>query len=1074
MPEGVSRQNDGAAGDAESEKDHREHQAAHDHQHLAISTDYEPAAQRSVTEVWPPLGPVTLASSPSREQNGEVSTERPILGVDVGGTKVAVGSVADAQVGESVEHPTDVSSTKALLDGIEAGVRELIERVGEPAAIGLGVPSQIEFATGRVMTSVNIPLAGVPLREELGERFGVPVVVDNDANCAALAEAQFVDDAPAQHLLMLTLGTGVGGGAVIDGAIFRGRDGLGVELGHVSINPDGPRCLGNCPNHGCLEAYCSGSALERDAGELAKDRPDTLLGQAFARDGKVTGRELVNAAEVADHDALADTRSLLAHARDRDRRIRQRLRAAVPRDRRWALPRRPPVPRQGPGRGRVAGPSRVVGACDPLAGPRRSGCRADRGRGARRSGAGQGYCKARHGNRRGSQMTEATTTDTRKLDTLCIDTIRTLSMDAVEKAGSGHPGTPMALAPLAYLLYTRVMKHSPSNDEWFDRDRFVLSAGHASMLLYSVLYLSGYGLELEDLKNFRQVESPTAGHPERKHADGIETTTGPLGQGISNSVGLALAERMLAARFNRDGHELIDHFTYTIASDGDLQEGVASEACSLAGHLRLGRLIAFYDDNHISIEGDTELSFSERVGDRFEAYGWHVQDLGEDIELDHMERAIDAAKEVEDRPSLMILRTHIAQGAPNKQDTHGAHGAPLGEDEVRLTKEAMGWPPDEQFLVPEEALEHFRAGVDRGKEWEEEWNARAAAYREEHPELWEQLSLIIDSRLPEGWDDDVPEFGPDEDDIATRKASSKVIQWASAQVPQLVGGSADLAPSTNTLIEDAEDVAPGRLRGRNLHFGVREHGMGAIVNGLALHGFRAYGATFFIFFDYMKAAMRLAALMHLPSIYVFTHDSIGLGEDGPTHQPIEQLATLRAQPNTYAVRPADANETGTRWRFALEPRRLRDGAGALAPEPADPRSRPCPTTPSSAAPTCCASSAKEGEPDVILIGTGSEVSLCIRPPRPAGGRGGRHARGLGALHRPLCRAGRRVPRQRAAAVMPGTGLGGGGRRAGLGALGDRGRRGDGHDHVRGVRAGRGPATTTSASRRRRWPPVARK
>jgi transketolase len=574
-------------------------------------------------------------------------------------------------------------------------------------------------------------------------------------------------------------------------------------------------------------------------------------------------------------------------------------------------------------------------------------------------------------------MTEATASDTRALDELSINTIRTLAMDAVQKANSGHPGTPMALAPLAYVLFTRVMKHNPGNDQWFDRDRFVLSAGHASMLLYSMLYLTGYGLELEDLENFRQLGSPTAGHPERKHAKGIETTTGPLGQGVSNSVGLALAERMLAARFNLDGHELIDHFTYTIVSDGDLQEGVASEACSLAGHLGLGRLIAYYDDNHISIEGDTDLAFSEDVGKRFEAYGWHVQNLGEDLGLDRLEEATNAAKAVEDRPSLVILRTHIAQGSPNKQDTEGAHGSPLGEDEVRLTKEVYGWPPDAQFLVPDEALEHFRKCLERGREAEEEWNARAAAYREAHPEEWEQLELMMEGRLPEGWDAEIPRFSPDDGAVATRKASNQVIQWAAERVPHLVGGSADLAPSTLTLIEGAGNVKRGDYGGRNLHFGIREHGMGAVVNGLSLHGFKAFGATFLIFSDYMRGSVRLAALMRLPSLFVYTHDSIGLGEDGPTHQPIEQLPGLRAVPNLYVVRPADANETALAWRFAIE-QTEHPVAMALSRQGLpiqDPSAIPDDAIHRGAY-VLRESSSKEGAPDLILIGTGSEVHIC--------------------------------------------------------------------------------------------------
>jgi transketolase len=562
------------------------------------------------------------------------------------------------------------------------------------------------------------------------------------------------------------------------------------------------------------------------------------------------------------------------------------------------------------------------------------------------------------------------------LDQLCVNTIRTLSMDAVQKANSGHPGTPMALAPITYLLYTRVMKHNPENPDWFDRDRFVLSAGHASMLLYSMLYLTGYGLELDDLKNFRQLGSPTAGHPEYGHAAGIETTTGPLGQGISNAVGLALAERMWAARLNTDGHEVVDHHTYTIASDGDLQEGVASEACSLAGHLGLGRLIAFYDDNHISIEGDTELSFSEDVGGRFEAYGWHVQNLGEDIGLDRIEAAVEEAKDVGDRPSLIIVRTHIAPGSPNKQDTEEAHGSPLGEEEVKLTKEAYGWPSDEPFHVPDEALARFRECVDRGREAESEWKGRYDAWAKENSEQAADLERSLQRELPDGWDRDLPKFEPADGSIATRKASNKVIQWAAGAVPGLVGGSADLAPSTLTLIEGGGDVGPGAYSGRNLHFGIREHGMGAIVNGLTLHGFRAYGATFLIFSDYMKASMRLAALMGIPSIFVFTHDSIGLGEDGPTHQPIEQLAALRATPNIDVVRPAGGNETALAWRHALS-QTERPTVMALSRQGL-PSWRPSgvPKDAIARGAYVLRESYSGAEADLILIATGSEVHIC--------------------------------------------------------------------------------------------------
>jgi transketolase len=570
----------------------------------------------------------------------------------------------------------------------------------------------------------------------------------------------------------------------------------------------------------------------------------------------------------------------------------------------------------------------------------------------------------------------STVTDRTTLDQLCVNTIRTLSMDAVQKANSGHPGTPMALAPVAYVLYTRIMRHSPANPQWPDRDRFVLSCGHASMLLYSMLYLTGYGLELEDLENFRQLNSPCAGHPEYGHAPGIEATTGPLGQGISTCVGMALAERMLAARFNRDGHDVVEHHTFTIASDGDMQEGVQSEACSLAGHLRLGRLIAFYDDNHISIEGDTALSFSEDVGGRFEAYGWHVQNLGEDIELDRLEAATREAMDVEDRPSLIIVRTHIAPGSPNKQDTEAAHGSPLGEEEVRLTKEVYGWPADKTFYVPDEALEHFRACIERGREHESEWEERMGAYRDAHPELAAELERITARRLPDGWDADVPRFRVEDGMIATRKSSQKVIQWAAGHVPELVGGSADLAGSTLTLIDDGGSVGPGSYEGRNLHFGIREHGMGAVVNGLNLHYLRGYGATFLIFSDYMKAAIRLAALMRIPSIFVFTHDSIGLGEDGPTHQPVEQLVGLRGIPNVNVVRPAGANETALAWRFAIERTETptcmalsRQGLPTWNPAgvPRDAIHRGA---------YVLRESYKDPEPDVIVLASGSEVHLC--------------------------------------------------------------------------------------------------
>jgi transketolase len=569
-----------------------------------------------------------------------------------------------------------------------------------------------------------------------------------------------------------------------------------------------------------------------------------------------------------------------------------------------------------------------------------------------------------------------TATDTKTLDALCVDTIRTLSMDAVQKANSGHPGAPMGLAPLAYVLYTRVMRHNPSDPAWINRDRFVLSAGHASMLLYSMLYLTGYPMTLEDIEHFRQVGYPTAGHPERKYSPGIEATTGPLGQGISMAVGMALGERMLAARINQDGHDIVDHFTFTIASDGDMQEGVASEASSLAGHLGLGRLIAFYDDNKIQLASPTSVVFSEDVAKRYEAYEWHVQNVGEDLSLETLERATREAMAVADRPSLILVRSHIGYGSPHKQDTSAAHGSALGEDEVRLTKEAYGWDPDKHFFVPDDAMAHFRRACDRGREMQSEWVTRFEAFKQAFPDRAALLEMIAAGGMPEGWDRDLPRFDPSEKPIATRKASERAINWAAKSVPQLIGGSADLATSTNTDIDEGGDVEKNAYDGRNLRFGVREHGMGAIVNGLGLQGFRAFGATFLTFSDYMRGAVRLSALMRLPSIWVWTHDSIGLGEDGPTHQPIEHLAALRAMPRLNVVRPADANETALGWRFAL---RCDENPTAFALS-----RQTLPILDPSAIPDDAIErgayvlrDADGGDPELILIGTGSEVSLCL-------------------------------------------------------------------------------------------------
>jgi transketolase len=543
----------------------------------------------------------------------------------------------------------------------------------------------------------------------------------------------------------------------------------------------------------------------------------------------------------------------------------------------------------------------------------------------------------------------------------------------------------MALAPVAYVLFTRVMRHAPRDPGWPNRDRFVLSAGHASMLLYSTLYLAGYDVSLEeDIERFRQLGSRAAGHPEYWHIPGIEVTTGPLGQGISHAVGMALAERMLAARFNRDGHEVMDHHTFVIVSDGDIEEGISSEASSLAGHLGLGRLITFYDRNHISIEGDTALALSENTAQRYEAYGWHVQDLEENIELDQLEQATRNAMEVEDRPSLIVIRTHIAQGSPHKQDTAAAHGSPLGEEEVRLTKEAYGWDPDKHFYVPDDALAHFRRCVERGDELVAEWKQMFDEYAEAHPELAEEFDRIVRRELPPGWDAEVPHFHASGTMTATRKSSQTVLQWAAARVPELVGGSADLAPSTLTHIADAGDVEAGAYEGRNLHFGIREHAMGAIVNGMTLHYLRGYGATFLIFNDYMRGSVRLAALMGCPSIFVYTHDSIGLGEDGPTHQPIEQLAALRAMPGLSVIRPAGANETALAWHHAIattdRPSALvfsRQGVPTWNPAaiPGDAIERGAYVLRDSFKEPG-APGESDATPDLILISTGTEVHIC--------------------------------------------------------------------------------------------------
>ena len=565
------------------------------------------------------------------------------------------------------------------------------------------------------------------------------------------------------------------------------------------------------------------------------------------------------------------------------------------------------------------------------------------------------------------------------LDELCVNTIRMLSAECVEKAGSGHPGMPMGAAPMAYVLWTKFLKHNPADPLWPDRDRFVLSAGHGSMLLYSLLHLTGYDLTLSELKNFRQWESKTPGHPEHGHTPGVETTTGPLGQGFANGVGMAIAELILAARFNRPGHEIVNHFTYAIVSDGDLMEGISHEAASLAGHLGLGKMICLYDDNHVSIEGSTDLSYSENRAARFAAYGWHVQQVADGNSLMAIESALSSARREITRPSLIAVRTVIGYGSPNKEGTASAHGEPLGPEELKLSKEKLGWPLEPAFFIPEEALTNFRQAVDRGREREAQWSDLLRSYEKAHPDPAKEWRAWMQGELPRGWQSDIPVFAPDAKGEATRNASGKVLNAIAGRVKNLVGGSADLAPSNKTLVKDGGDFQAEHYDKRNLRFGVREHGMGGILNGMALHGgLIPYGGTFLIFSDYMRPALRLASLMRLKVIYVFTHDSIGLGEDGPTHQPVEHLAALRAIPNLTVLRPCDASETAVAWRFALE---HKNGPVALALTrqnvPVLDRSRFTPAEGLYKG-AYILSEPAGGNPNVILIGTGSEVHLAIK------------------------------------------------------------------------------------------------
>jgi transketolase len=567
-------------------------------------------------------------------------------------------------------------------------------------------------------------------------------------------------------------------------------------------------------------------------------------------------------------------------------------------------------------------------------------------------------------------------TTTNALDQLCVNTIRTLSMDAVQKAKSGHPGLPMGVADVAYVLWTQFLKHNPANPSWPNRDRFVLSGGHGSMLLYSLLHLTGYDLALEELMNFRQWGSRTPGHPEYGLTPGVETTTGPLGQGFANGVGMAIAERFLAETFNRPGYPLVDHSTYAVVTDGDLMEGISHEAASLAGHLGLGKLIYLYDDNHISIDGPTELTFTEDRCARFEAYGWHVQQV-DGHHREAIARSIRAAQAETNRPSLIACRTHIGYGSPNKQDTAEAHGAPLGEEEVRLTKEKLGWPPDRQFYIPDEVLAHFRQAVPRGEELEQEWRDLFDRYVAEYPDLAEQWKQVWAGELPAAWEKELPAFTPADGPVATRSVSGKVLNAIAPRLPTLIGGSADLTPSNNTELKAYPWLQTAEFGGRNIHFGVREHAMGAVINGMALHGgVIPYGGTFLVFSDYMRPAIRLAALMELPVIYVFTHDSVALGEDGPTHQPIEHLPSLRTVPNLLVLRPADATETVEAWRVALE---YHEGPVALLLTrqklPVLDRATLAPVEGLRRGAYVLADS--QGTPDVILIASGSEVGVAL-------------------------------------------------------------------------------------------------
>ncbi len=566
------------------------------------------------------------------------------------------------------------------------------------------------------------------------------------------------------------------------------------------------------------------------------------------------------------------------------------------------------------------------------------------------------------------------------LDTLCINTVRTLSMDAVQKANSGHPGTPMALAPLGYRIFAHHLKHDPKDPHWADRDRFVLSCGHASMLLYSCLYLSGYDLGLDDLKQFRQWESRTPGHPEYGHTPGVETTTGPLGQGVGNAVGFAVAEAHLAATFNRDGHGIVDHYTYFICSDGDLMEGISHEACSFAGHFKLGKLIGFYDDNRITIDGSTDLTFTDDTALRFKGYGWQVLHIEDVNDLDAIDQAIADAKADTTRPTMVITRTHIGYGSPKKQDTSAAHGEPLGADEIVATKKALGWAkPDESFYVPDEALAHWRGQtLDRGAKAHADWNTRQSAYAKAHADDARALARRLAGELPTGWEKVIPDFTAENGSVASRAASNTVLNALVGVMPELMGGSADLTPSNGTAVKTWKNFEPGDYDKRYMHFGIREHAMGAIMNGMALHGgIVPFGGTFLIFSDYMRPPIRLASIMKQHVIFIYTHDSIGLGEDGPTHQPVEQLSALRVVPGITIIRPADSTETAEAWKVAVQHKHgpvclvlTRQKLAFID------RTKYAPAT-GVAKGGYVLADVPGGKPDVVLLSSGSEVGLIV-------------------------------------------------------------------------------------------------